>query len=95
MTPPAGTALRDPIAWYYLATPIFLLMDLVWGVSVRVSALDDTPGLKLGYYALCLACGGVMAMRPKLSGVVGVAESSVNVLLIMLPYFRMLQALHR
>jgi hypothetical protein len=97
--PPSSGPARSPgaIAWYYLATPVFVLMDFVWGVNIRVSALDDTPALKYAYYALCLAFGGVTSMRPGLSSVVGVVESSLNVLLLvlgmMLPYYRMLETI--
>lgn len=93
---PAGARRPNPIAWYYLATPVFFLLDALWGVNIRTTALDDTPILKYLYYALCLACGAATTLRPSLTAIVGVSESSVNILLtvlgIMLPYFRMLRS---
>ncbi|MGH7353654.1 MAG: hypothetical protein ACRELS_03640 [Candidatus Rokuibacteriota bacterium] len=96
MERPANVRAYGPIACYYLATPIFFLLDALWGVNIRATALDDTPMLKYLYYALCLACGATATVRPSLSAVVGMAESSVNIVLIvlsvMLPYFRVLRS---
>jgi hypothetical protein len=78
-------------AIYYLATPVFALCDWIFHWNVRVSALDGRPALKNTYYAVCTAAGVVTYWRPSLSRVVGLAESSVNILLLvlsfMLPYY--------
>jgi len=86
-----------PIVWYYAATPVFVLLDALGGVSVRATALDHAPGVKYLYYAFCLACGVVTTRWPPLAPPVGIAESSVNILLlvlgIMLPYFDAIRAI--
>ncbi len=86
-----------PVVLYYAATPLFFLLDTLAGVNVRVAALDEWPALKYAYYALCMGCGVLTTARPNLASLVGLAESSVNILLlilgIMLPYFRVIRAL--
>ncbi len=81
---------------YYLATPLFLLFDLAWGLNVRAVALEQLPTAKYGYYAFCLACGVATMKWPGWSGPVGFAESSVNILLLILgvflPYFAVIRA---
>lgn len=77
---------------YYYATPVFMLLDYVGGVSVRAAALDSMPHYKNLYYGFCILCGvGVFAL-PWLTPVVALLESSVNflmtVLAVFLPYFR-------
>lgn len=82
---------------YYLATPLFALVDWLWGVNVRIVALDDYPAMKYGYYALCLGCGFLTCVRPALAPVVGLGESSLNIVLLVLgmlfPYFRVSRAI--
>ena len=76
---------------YYYATPVFMLLDYVGGVSVRAAALDSMPSYKNLYYGFCIVCGvGVFAL-PWLAPVVALLESCVNILLtvlaVFLPYF--------
>jgi hypothetical protein len=82
---------------YYCGTPIFLLLDLLFGANIRVTALEYYPVLKYGYYLLCLGCGILTWIVPPLSAVVGLIESSVNILLLILgvlgPYFQLFEQL--
>ncbi len=77
---------------YYLATPLFFLVDVFLSFPIRVSALAD-PGLRYLYYAFALGCGVVSRVRPKAGPYVGLAESSLNILLlvlsVMLPIFQL------
>jgi len=81
-------------AVYYLATPVFALCDWIFHLNVRVAALDGQPALKNSYYAICTAAGALTYWKPSLSRVVGLAESSVNILLlvlgVMLPYYSLI-----
>ncbi|HEY6929951.1 MAG TPA: hypothetical protein VJA66_09780 [Thermoanaerobaculia bacterium] len=78
-------------AVYLLATPLFALCDWILHWNVRVVGLDGHPALKNAYYAVCFAAGALTSMRPSLSRAVGLAESSINILLlilgVMLPYW--------
>jgi hypothetical protein len=79
---------------YYLATPAFALCDWIFHWNVRVAALDGRPALKNSYYAICTAAGVLTYWKPSLSRVVGLAESSINILLLilsfMLPYYALI-----
>jgi hypothetical protein len=69
---------------YYLATPLFLLLDLALGVSVRASFLDPAPALKVMYYVLAFACGLAMTRWPRHAGRIGLVESGANIILVVL-----------
>lgn len=75
---------------YYLATPAFILLDYLGGISVRVAALDHMPAYKNLYYAFCILCGVVVCFLPRWSVVVALFESPVNLLIsilgLLLPY---------
>ena len=68
---------------YYLATPLFFLIDLFWQAPIRVSFVEDA-GTRYGYYLFCLLCGGVCYRWPQIAPLVGLAESSLNILLLVL-----------
>ncbi len=71
------------IQMYYLATPVFFLADLIFNASIRVSFLESAS-LRYAYYGFCLFCGGISYLRPPLASLVGVFESSLNILLLVL-----------
>ncbi|MHC4337214.1 MAG: hypothetical protein ACYSTG_04590 [Planctomycetota bacterium] len=75
---------------YYYFTPVFILLDYVWGVNVRVTALDSRTMYKGLYYGFCIVCGAGMYIGPQYSAVVALFESTINftmaVLGLFLPY---------
>lgn len=95
-----ATALRAPwakwITGYYLATPLFVLLDLGFGANLRALALESLPGWKLAYYGLCLTCGVVAWRGLRLALPLALLESTVNLLLLMLsillPHYALLNA---
>jgi hypothetical protein len=78
--------------WYYLVTPIFIVLDYVWGLNVRISIFDAFPFYKNLYYAVCMACGIGITVVPKFTPIVALIESTINVLLailaLLLPYYQ-------
>jgi hypothetical protein len=78
-------------AAYYLATPLFAICDWLFHWNVRVAALEGQPALKNAYYAVCTTAGVATYLKPSLSRIVGLTESSVNIFLlvlgVMLPYW--------
>ncbi len=74
---------RDLVTLYYLATPLFALLDLGFGVPVRVAGLHD-PEHRAIYYALVIVAGLACWVRPAASPWVGMLESVVNLFLLML-----------
>ena len=77
---------------YYYITPVFILLDYIGGISIRVTVLDSMPFYKNLYYGFCILCGISVYALPWLTPLVALLESSVNflmtVLAVFLPYFR-------
>ena len=90
---PAATRLSF-LRWYYIATPLFWLVGVIWGVNVRVAFLDDFPVGRNAYYLLCFVLGIVMLRAPQYASRIAIAESTANLGLLMLSvavwYLRML-----
>ena len=63
---------------YYWATPLFLLLDLLLGIDVRVSAFVYHPVYKGIYYVFCFVCMAIVVWKPSASALVGLIESSIN-----------------
>lgn len=68
---------------YYLATPVFFLVDVVFHAPVRAAFLPG-PGQRGAYYAFCLACGLLAWGRPHWTRPVVFFESCVNLFLLCL-----------
>lgn len=64
-----------PIALYYAATILFLLLDFAVGVNVRVAFLEPFPTARLAYYIICFVLLALMLWRPGWAVVIGVVES--------------------
>ena len=79
---------RHSIArWYYYITPLFIVLDYIWGVNVRVNVLDSTPLYKSLYYGFCILCGLGMYIVPQFSAVVALFESTINFTMTVLGLF--------
>ena len=64
---------------YYLATALFVLLDITMGVNIRISFFENSPALKWMYYAVCMGLAGLMLWRPALTVLISVIESLVVV----------------
>ena len=71
------------IKGYYLASPLFFLLGLWWGVEVRVTFIPD-PGPRFIYYVVLSGLGLLVHFRPSSAPWVALGESSLNLLLIIL-----------
>lgn len=63
---------------YYAATVVFLLLDYLGGLNVRVAFLADAAGPRAGYYGFCLFCLVLMTWRPAWTAIVSAFESLVT-----------------
>ena len=72
------------LKWYYAGTALFLLLDYLLNVNIRIAFLDPWPVARLSYYAFCFACLAVMVWRPAWSAVVGTAESLITLVALIL-----------
>jgi hypothetical protein len=74
--------MRRWIVAYYLATPLFAVVDLAAGWNVRLAALAGRPGLRVSYYVVCLVLGVAAWRRPRMVPLTALTESAVNLLLL-------------
>ena len=72
------------LKWYYAGTALFLLLDYLLNINIRIAFLDPWPVARLSYYAFCFACLAVMVWRPAWSAVVGTAESLITLVALIL-----------
>jgi hypothetical protein len=63
------------VTLYYAATILFLLLDFVLGVNVRVAFLEPFPMARLAYYLGCFALFALMLWRPGWALLIGTIES--------------------
>jgi hypothetical protein len=79
---------------YYAVTPLFILLDYVWHINVRVAVLDSEPLYKGLYYGFCILCGVAVYVVPRCSSVVALVESvivfSMTVLSVFVPYVQVI-----
>ncbi len=79
---------------YYAITPVFILLDYIWGINVRVAVLDNFPLYKGLYYGFCIICGVLVFLVPRSSSIVALVESIIIIMLtvlgVMLPYIQIL-----
>jgi hypothetical protein len=68
---------------YYLATPLFLLIDLVWAAPLRV-AFIQSDATRYAYYGFCFLCGLIMWRRREVAPWLGIFESAINFTFVLL-----------
>lgn len=85
------------LMWFYLLSPFFLLIDIIFGWDLRVSFLDQHTGWKVTYYVFCFGIGVLMWRWNELEPILGLIEGGINLLLltlsIFIPYYQMIDAL--
>ena len=64
---------------YYLTTPVFLIIDIVWGINIRIPFLNHLSFMKYTYYTIAFACGIYTYKHPQKADIVGLLESSINI----------------
>ena len=67
---------------YYLATPLFAVLDLGLHLPVRAVGIESPP-LRLAYYAATFGIGFLMGARPAVAPWLAMGESAVNLTLLM------------
>ena len=72
---------------YYAVTPVFILLDYVWHINVRVAVLDSQPLYKGLYYGFCVLCGVVVYVVPRCSSIVALVESAILFMMTVLGIF--------
>lgn len=71
------------LSGYYLATPVFAVVDMGLGLPVRVAPLVPEGG-RLAWYAGAFALGLLARARPGAAPWVGMLESAANLTVLLL-----------
>ena len=89
--------IRQYIMWFYLASPLFFLLDFAFGWDIRISFLDQNTAWKLAYYLFCFSVGILMWRWDVLKPILGIVEGGINILLltlsVLLPYYQAIDAI--
>ncbi len=78
------TASGRILVLYYAATAVFLLLDFVFGLNIRLAFLEPWPLWRAAYYACCLVCLALMIWRPAWTTIIGAFESLVTLVALIL-----------
>lgn len=74
------------ITLYYAATIIFLLLDYLLGLNLRVAFLDAFPLWRAAYYAVLLLCLAIIMRQPSVAAIVGAFESLVTLAALIISF---------
>jgi hypothetical protein len=72
------------IVFYYAATILFLVLDYGFGLNVRLAAFDAHPDYRALYYLVIFGCFGAMLWRPSWSAAIGVVESLITLIALII-----------
>jgi len=86
MEHPASRAWIYFLQAYYLSTPAFYLLDRFCGINLRASYFDHKPALNLAYYTLSFVCGILCVAFRKITVLIGLFESILNIFLLILGF---------
>lgn len=74
------------IQFYYIATPLFLGADILFGLDLRVAFLEDA-GSRYAWYFACFAMGLIAWHWPVTTPFIGLLESTINILALCLAVY--------
>ncbi len=73
---------------YYLATPLFLILDTFFNVNIRIPFLQyASPLLRYGYYCVIFGCGLYIYKKPDRSAIVGLFENMISIIMLFATFF--------
>lgn len=75
---------QSVIRVYYLATVVFLLLDVMFHLNVRLAFLETSPVLRASYYAALFTCMVLVLWRPGWTVVIGAIESLIVLVALIL-----------
>ena len=62
---------------YYLATVVFLLLDVVFDLNFRIAFFESNHVLRASYYAILFTCMALILWRPAWTVAIGAVESTL------------------
>ena len=75
------------LRFYYILTPLFLVMELIWGIKIRVPLIMENAELRYAYYGMCFAFGVICYFRNKLTPMLAMLESAINIALLCVGFY--------
>ena len=60
---------------YYLATVVFLLLDIILDLNIRVAFFESSPAVRACYYAVLFLCMALILWRPSWTVRISALES--------------------
>jgi len=69
---------------YYGATLLFLMLDVIFGISIRIAFLDAHTSVRMLYYGFCMVCFLLMLWKPYLTVLIGAVESLVTLVALII-----------
>jgi hypothetical protein len=69
---------------YYFGTALFLLLDYLFGINIRLASLDGFPGWRAIYYLVCFGCLGLMIWQPAWTLWVATTESLITLSMLII-----------
>jgi len=70
---------------YLLATPVFWVLDLVFGLDIRIAFMEDTLW-KSSHYSVLTASAIGCYLRPRWTAIIAFIESTTNVFIHILSF---------
>ena len=84
---------KNPLHIYYLATPVFFLLDYLLGINLRVSIPGGSEFWLNGYYVVCFFAAFIVFKHELTGALFSLMECSINILLlflsVMVPVFNL------
>ena len=71
---------------YYAFTAIFLALDLVFDINLRVAFLEPFPIWRACYYGVCFACLAAMLWKPAWTLAISTFESLFSVVALIVSF---------
>ena len=72
------------LKYYYLATPVFVVIEYLFGLDIRLEIPGDNQLVTLVYYGICFLAGFVFFNNQFTAAIFSLLECSVNILLLLL-----------
>jgi hypothetical protein len=69
---------------YYVATVLFLLLDLVLNINVRIAFLEPYPTMRACYYAVIFGCMALILWKPAWTITISAFESLVTLIALIM-----------
>ena len=69
---------------YYAATVVFLLLDYLFDINIRLAFLQPYPGWRAAYYAMCIVLFFLTVKIPRWGTVIGITESLLTLSMLII-----------